>query len=59
MGQNNSNSMDMMSQLLAQVERLVVGIQQDRSTGGLLKTRVWCLVIGRLLCAIGVVTRQI
>ena len=39
-GQKNSNLMDMMSQLLARVERLEVGIQRDRSTtGGLPKTQ--------------------
>ena len=37
--QKNSNLMDMMSQLLARVERLEVGIQHDRSTGGLPKTQ--------------------
>ena len=35
----NSNLMDMMSQLLVRVERLEVGIQLDRSTGGLPKTQ--------------------
>ena len=38
-GQKNNNLMDMMSQLLALVERLEVGMQRDRSTGGLPKTQ--------------------
>ena len=38
--QKNSNLMDMKSQLLARVERLEMGIQHDRSTGGLPKTQL-------------------
>ena len=38
-GQKNSNLIDIMSQLLAQVERLEEGIQCDRSTGALPKTQ--------------------
>ena len=38
-GQKNSNLIDMMSQLLARADRLEVGIQHDRSTGGLPKTQ--------------------